>query len=296
MRKELKKEPGNRLGAVGLVLAAIGGGRLLFEVPPVALSLSRSMAAAIATAGALLLFVGLLQEWRGPRRWSALLPGLAALALGGWLGAEAANRSRSGPQVERVTLHTGAHELSSELYSPRDQEVQGCVVLLGGKTDVSEATARALAGRGLTALRTRVSSLEEFSQLGASLKAEMSLSDCGVIVDGRLEQPAALLEAAGDFNRAVAVSMQAADRIMAPRTAVPTLYLFGGADGSGHAHASALLGQLARGGGRDDSVLRVFLGGDRDLLLPRTHAWRQPGVLAPGYADLLARWILEGTA
>ena len=117
-----------------------------------------------------------------------------------------------------------------------------------------------------------------------------------MIVDGRLDEPAALLEAAVGFNRAVAVSMQAADRIMAPRTAVPTLYLFGGADGSGHTHASALLGQLARAEGQDDSVLRVFLGGDRDLLLPRTHAWRQPGVLAPGYADMLARWILEGTA
>jgi hypothetical protein len=294
--KEPKKEPGNRLGAAGLVLAAIGGGRLLFDVPPVALSLPRSMAAVMAIAGALLLLGGLLTEWRGPRRWSALLPGVAALALGGWLGTQAVHRARSGPRIETVTLHEGAHELVSELYSPRDQEVQGCVVLLGGKTDVSEATARALAGRGLVALRTGVTSDQELSRLNASLRAELSLSDCGVIVDGRLEEPAALLEAAEGFKRAVAVSMQAADRIMAPRTAVPTLYLFGGADGSGHAHASALLGQLARAEGQDDSVLRVFLGGDRDLLLPRTHAWRQPGVLAPGYADMLVRWILEGTA
>ena len=138
-----KKEPGNLLGALGLVLAAVGGGRLLFEVPPVALSLSRGLATAMVASGALLLLSGLIREWSGPRRWSALLPGLAALALGGWFGAEAANRSRNGPRMETITLRAGAHELRSQLYSPRDQAVQGCVVLLGGKADVSEATARA---------------------------------------------------------------------------------------------------------------------------------------------------------
>ena len=290
-----KKEPGNALGALGLILAGVGGGRLVFEIPPDALSLSRGVALVLCWLGAGLLVAGLVKEWRGPRRWSALLPGVLALTVGGLVAASGLSSEADRPEVDRVKLAAfaakGAASATVRVSKDRSGLSEACALVIGGAEGVADAVASGLARLGIVTAVSQELSGSEAQAVQRMLSAQTG-APCSLVLDGREPSAVALLSATEAFDRHAVLSAPAADGFRPADPVVPTLYLFGAADGWGHQQASALMGDLSS----DDAVVRVFLAADREFLTPRDEPWRQPGVLAEGFVDMLARWIRTGEA
>lgn len=297
------KEPGNALGAVGLVVTMLGGAALVYDVPPDTLAWPSWVAWPMAVGGIVLLLAGLAREWRGPARRSALIPGLAALAVGSLVVGFAIYPALAGPRQDRIAIpkrgEDAAAPLEFSVYTPRHAEATSCALLIGVEEPLDRFTARELASRGVATGVARSGTIDPQSTLPHLLEELASRSraaKCTLVAYGATPASADLLAAAEDFDRAVAVSFQAAKRVSAPRNAVPTLYLFGGMEPSGHEHARALHTQLGAPGrdGLPVSVVRIFLGADANLMVPRDRPWIQPGRLPAGYVDMVALWAERG--
>jgi len=286
-----RNEPGNALGALGLILAAAGGARLSFAIPPSALALPRGAAWCLVAVGAVLLVAGLRKEYSGPRRWSALVPGLLALLVGAGFGLRSAQLQGARPATRTAEIESGS---DLKVWVPRTGDPTSCALVVGGGLDVADAVAEALALEGVAAAAVPTWRPARLPQARVAL-SQLASGPCALVIDAQGGNAQPVLAAAPTFDRRVVLSAPAAEGFEAGSAPVPTLYLFGAADSWGHAQASALIQQLDGASG-EPSVVRVFLGADRDFLVPRQHHWRQPGVLAEGYVRMMARWIQEGTA
>lgn len=303
------KEPGNALGAVGLIATLLGGAALVYDVPPDTLAWPTWIAWPLAVGGIAMLLAGLAREWNGPARTSALVPGLAALALGAVVVGFAVYPIFAGPRTDRLAIElpaaagsegSSAGPIDLVVYTPRHAEATSCALLTGIQPGLGRFTARELASRGVATAVATTSGLDDLPSARVGVLTELtrrsSADRCTLVAYDGTPGSAELLAAAADFDRAVAVSFQAASRVSAPRNAVPTLYLFGGMEPSGHEHARALHSQLGAPGrdGLPESVVRIFLGADADLMVPRDRPWLQPGRLPAGYVDMVALWAERG--
>ncbi len=120
----------------------------------------------------------------------------------------------------------------------------------------------------------------------------------GVVAWGETARSLPDLSEIVDADFAVALSALALEPIEGlDRLARPVLFAYGVDDATyaGHGHASAL-NEAVGAAGMDRATIRVFLGADRDLLVPVTRASLQPTRIAPGWIDLFTSWIRDATA
>lgn len=281
-------EPGNVLGAIGLIVAAVAYGRLWFAVPPSALAVPRPVAWVLGVLGGGLLLAGLHREWTGPRRWSAIVPAVVAC-----LGASALGLSAT---LKHADVTSSA--LPADAVKSRTVEPVACARLIGFPEDLSWALSRALAREGVLTSARPTTDAEEERTLRNSLSAQVE-GPCGIALFGNAVDSDPPVEGFGTvvrprFDRMVRISTPVGPGFDASPRDQPTLYIYGGADGWGHGQASALQGHLANTS--RPATLRVFLGADRWLLVPRERPLLEPGLLPAGYAQMIARWIRTGEA
>ncbi len=297
-RPDLRQEPGNRLGALGLLVAAVGAGGLAFEVPPDLLEIDAFLSWSFVALGLALLVAGLVHEWRGPKRWSALVPGLIALAFAAWAGqagfTESASRCNRSPIVVE-----GMGSVGWSCHGDGPPHAVAVLVRTPWARGVP-ALSRGLAERGVSVYAMDPTAWVAdprgvLTGVAERARADVGGLPLGVVSWGESARELADLAEFVDADFGVAVSMLALEPIdRLGELDVPVLFAYGVDDPSypGHGHASALVGAVGTVG-VEGAVIRVFLGADRDLLVPVRRPFLQPTRLAAGWMDLLTGWIRD---
>jgi predicted esterase len=302
MFKRMREEaPGNRQGALGLGAALLGAGALIPEVPPAALDWHPWIAWALLVLGLALGLAGLMAEWRGLRRWSALVPGLVLLAfICGleWLSAERTVFAFTQARVALSADDSAGHLL---LLRPRTGNSDGASLLIVGPQQLDAAPSRAygrhvaseLARRGLTVAwyegpGAPVSSIAEAveelgSQPNVSRVGLLGFADGGdVVLKAALQNPAVAF--------VIAVSTPVVDPEPWSQLDTPVLAIWGMDDAHVHPHRNAqrMAEPLARAGNAD-AMIRIFMRADHEIRRPAAAPWL-PSPFARGYLDLMAGW------
>ena len=309
------KEPGNYAGAFGLLLMLLGVAGYLIERPPGVLDFGELWGWVLAAAGFALCLWGVVHEWRGPRRRSALLPGVAGIVFAWWLGWAAAEQTRLVYTPVSVSYEGDGTRFDGLLYLPRTERPTAGVVIAPGRDELSarsmRSLGRSLARSGVAALvyhrqgwgrpprpvdaRSRMALAEDVARAARFLAGRPRVDGerVGVLAFG--EQGWALplaaeLDPAMSFAVLASTPVPWPDGLTPPR--VPTLALYGtaegGAEGLGVAYeASAVLERE----GHPDSRVRVFIRAGELLQDPGDFGtWIQPRY-ASGMVDFVATWV-----
>ena len=294
------KEPGNRLGAVGLLAVVVGAGGLAFEVPPDLLTIGSTVGWGLLLLGLALLGAGLIHEWNGPRRWSAVVPGILALAFGGWAFGASADQSLR--RCDRSTLRVeGAGRVGWSCVTG-DEPVAAAILVESPWARGVEALARGLAERGIVPYVVDAGAwvrnpVRVLPAIAAKARTDLDGVPVGVLSWGEVARELPTFGSLTEADFAIALSVLALDPIEGlADVGTPMLFAFGIMDATypGHGHAGAMVeavGELQI----EDAAIRVFLGADRDLLTPVARPSIQPTRLASGWLDLLSDWIAQAS-
>lgn len=276
--------PGNRVGAIGLFATLLGGWVLIPEIPAVSSSWSSAGMALLVFGVAGALF-GLHQEWRGPKRWSALLPGLVLLLFTLVISSVALVRSAA-YSVEALDA------VGLAIRMPRGVDPgAGTLLVHGGQEDqeLMMRLANALAREGVATAVVDTGSLGPVHV--QALRDRMGRDvPVGVLIFGdagaRLPQ---LDRFSIDFLVLASAPISETLALGPKGPALLGVYGFNDSVINPHQHGQRLMGVFAKSGRRTQGV-QMFLGADHQLR--RT---QQAGILPSGFTtslvDHLAQWM-----
>ncbi len=281
--------PGNRLGALGMFASLAGGWALIPEVPSVPVSWTTSGQALLILGVALALF-GLHYEWRGARRWSALLPGLAllffTLTISGFAVARAA-----GQRVE--SLEIGATEVDARVPNGRETVAAAFVVHASEEDgDLLIRLSDALAREGVLSVPMRLDGLDVGTVAAVRQRAGRE-APVGIFAFGEAGLALESLDALPiDFLVLGSATAPPAASLPAEGPSLLAIYGFDDEVINPNEHGRRLMGVFAESGRARQNV-QMFLGADHQL-----RRSEQPGFLPAGFAvnmvALLAGWMTGG--
>ncbi|MEZ4416854.1 MAG: hypothetical protein R3E10_13980 [Gemmatimonadota bacterium] len=286
-----RKEPGNRAGALGLLPALLGAWALIPEVPALPPEWSASFGWSFLALGILLAATGLVIEWRGPRRWSALVPGIVLLDFCLALAGVAAWRTTLSLSAYAPEMPTG-----SRVYEPARGEAETGVLLAArGQDDwrLMQRLAAALARNGVLA----VVLADGATPLPADLEAVRALGP-GVVRVGALafgpagSDPGCLEEADPDFLALVSVPLDADPALGPDGPDLLGVYGFDDAVISPHVDGQRLAAAFAASG-RPRQAVRLFIGSDHQLRRSRGGGLL-PAPFGAGFVGRLVSWMEGG--
>ena len=260
-----------------------GGWALIPEIPSVPASWARSGQALLILGVALALF-GLHYEWRGARRWSALLPGVGLLLFTMSISGFALARS-AGYQAERLDTHPEV-----VLRIPSVGASAAAVVLSASEEDedLMSRLSDALAREGVLTAPASLEGLDSalLLELRGRIEADVPV---GVITFGDAGRALAELDALQiDFLVLMSASIEEGVSLPTEGPALLGLYGFDDEVINPHEQAQRLMAVFA-GSGRSRQNVQMFLGADHQL-----RRSEQPGFLPAGFAisliELLSNW------
>lgn len=309
------REPGNSAGAAGLLLVVLGTAGYLIERPPGLLDMGENLGWGLWLAGLALCGWGVIHEWRGPRRRSALTPGIAGIVFAWWLGLVAAEQTRLVYIPQSVSFQQDGASYEGTLYLPRAGRSTSGVVILPGRDALRpramRSLGRSLARNGVAALvygradlagtprpldqRTRDELAQDAARATRFLagRPRVDGNRVGLMAFG---EQGWILPAAAARSPAVSFVVMASTPLPVPDSTappeVPTLVLYGTSDpvlsGTATAYqAAAWLGE----DGHPDHRIRVFIRAGHLLEAPGDFGmWIQPRY-ARGMVDFVANWM-----
>lgn len=309
------KEPGNSAGAAGLLLVILGTAGYLIERPPGILDMGEHAGWVLWAAGLALCLWGVIHEWRGPRRRSALTPGVAGIVFAWWLGWVAAEQTRLVYTPQAVRFEQEGARYEGTLYLPRAGRATSGVVVLPGRGPLRpralRSLGRSLARSGVAALVYRRADLagtprpldvrtrDELARDGARAvrflagRPRVDANRVGVMAFG--EQGWVIPTVSGhtpavSFAVLASTPLPAPDSLAPPR--VPTLALYGTDDAVVPGVPTAYrASEWLKADGHPDHRIRVFIRAGHLLEAPGDFGmWIQPRY-ARGMVDFVANWM-----
>lgn len=282
------QEPGNRMGALGMFASLAGGWALIPEIPAVPVSWTRSGQALLIIGVALALF-GLHYEWKGPRRWSALLPGLGLLVF---------TMSMSGFAMARAAgYHVESLDAPSEVAVrvPRGVEPSAAALVLHDAEEDADLMVRLSDALAREGVMTAPLSLEAVAPEMVTTLRERAGDGVpvGVVAFGRAGAALPELDEL-PIDYLVLMSASTEDGVVLSEEGPALLGLYGFDDEviNPHAEAQRLMAVFADSG-RPSQNVQMFLGADHEL-----RRSEQPGFLPAGFAislvELLSGWMAGG--
>ncbi len=310
------REPGNRAGGAGLIVLLVGAAGYLIERPPSALDFGEQWGWTLVFGGFALCVWGVVREWRGPRRRSALLPGVAALTFAWWLGWVAAENTVLIYRSQPVEFTRDDIRYRGLLYLPRAERPRPGIAFLPGRDHQApralRSMARSLARAGIAALIYERSSdwqrpprpIDDRSRQALALDAARAarfLAGQTAVAGGRVGlmgygEQGWVLPAAAESSPSVSFVVSVSTPLPLPDSVkpaeVPTLAMYGTGDPDFDGLAAAYQASgLLTDEGHPDSRVRVFIRAGRSMQAPSRYGnWFRPRY-AHGLVDFVAHWV-----
>ena len=309
------KEPGNSAGAAGLILVILAMAGYLIERPPGVVDFGETWGWMLGALGLGLCVWGVIHEWKGPRRRSALTPGVAGIVFAWWICWVAAEQTRLIYSPQSVTFEENEAQFEGTLYLPRAGRPTSGVVILPGRDRLRpramRSLGRSLARSGVAALvyrrttwsRTpRPTDERSRNDLAADAARAARFLAGRARVDGErvglmaFGEQGWVLPAAVEMGPAVSFVVLASTPLPMPDglepPQVPTLALYGTKDpvinGLGTAYTAS---DWLQRDGHPDNRVRVFIRAGHLLEAPGDFGmWIQPRY-ALGMVDFIANWM-----
>jgi len=261
-----------------------GGWALIPEIPSVPVSWARSAQALLILGVALALF-GLQYEWKGPRRWSALLPGLVLLLFTMAISGFALART-AGYQTDRLDTDPAV-----ALRVPSGPPSAAALLLHDAPedSDLLSRLADALAREGIMAASDGLDTTEPdvLQRLRERAGPDVPV---GIIAFGEAGLALEELDALPiDYLVLMSASVEEGVTLPSDGPALLGLYGFDDAVINPHEQAQRLMAVFAESG-RPRQNVQMFLGADHQL-----RRSEQSGFLPAGFAisliELLSNWM-----
>lgn len=314
-KSNASKEPGNSAGALGLLLVVTGTAGYLIERPPGFLDLGERWGWALWVGGLAFCIWGVIHEWRGPRRRSALTPGIAGIVFAWWLGWAAAEHTWLVYTPQTVGFVEAGADFTGTLYLPRTERPTSGVVVLPGRGALRpralRSLGRSLAREGVAAMvygradlagtprpldgRTRDELARDAARAIRYLagRPRVDANRVGVMAFG---EQGWVLPSVPEHSPAVSFVVLASTPMPIPEgvapPSVPTLALYGTGDSVVPGVPSAYqASEWLSEGGHPDRRIRVFIRAGHLLEAPGDFGmWIQPRY-ARGMVSFVANWM-----
>ncbi|MEZ4423368.1 MAG: hypothetical protein R3E98_08170 [Gemmatimonadota bacterium] len=285
---EARKAPGNRAGALGLLAALPGAWLLIPEVPALPYPWSGRVGTVFLSFGILLAALGLILEWRGPRRPTALVPAMVLLDFLLALAGLAAWRTVFAYDVLAPEAPAGAR-----VWTPDRSTARAAVLLVSDDpidAPLLPRLAAALAREGVAAAVLVDGSTPQDGDLAALRALIPAAERVGVVAFGEAGADPACLDALPlDFVALISTSVPTPPALGAVGPDLLGVYAFEDTLLNPHAEAQALAAAFTASG-RARAQVQVFLGSDHHLRSV-TRRPLLPAAFGTTFVARLASWM-----